>query len=67
MSGGVLPMIEGYEVERGRRLIHARFIGRPSTALRLGRPWHVVAATAEELIDAVAPRRTPITWRKGSR
>jgi hypothetical protein len=52
-----VPRIDGYRVWRGRRLLHARFVGTFAQARAQGRPWHVVAPGPAELIRE-AGRRT---------
>ena len=47
------PPIPGYQVYRGRTLLHARHLGRPANARAEHRPWHVVGRTIQELVEAV--------------
>lgn len=47
------PPIPGYRVFRGRTLLHARHLGRPANARAEHRPYHVVARTLQELVEAV--------------
>lgn len=56
------PQIEGYRVWRGRRLLHARFIGTMAQARMSGRPWHVVAPTLAELAHQAHPRADHGRW-----
>lgn len=48
-----LPQIPGYVVWRGRVKLHARFQGTTASARSQGRPWHVVAGSAQELLQQV--------------
>jgi hypothetical protein len=45
--------IPGYQVYRGRTLLHARHLGTPADARSSHRPWHVVGRTMQELVEAV--------------
>lgn len=47
-----LPYIPGYEVQRGRVLLHAQWQG---LGARDGRPFRVVAPTPDLLLVAVQP------------
>jgi hypothetical protein len=51
-------------VWRGRRLLHARFVGTFAQARAQGRPWHVVAPGPAELIREAArrPAREEQAW-----
>ena len=48
-----LPQIPGYAVYPGRAWLHARHEGMVSQACNEGRPWHVVAPSPDQLIEAV--------------
>jgi hypothetical protein len=45
-----LPHIPGYQVTRGRVLLHARYEGTVAEAHQQGRPWHVVAHDPDGLV-----------------
>lgn len=48
-----LPVIAGYRVWRGRVLLHARHLGVLADARAERRPWHVVAASSQQLVERV--------------
>ena len=45
--------LPGYQVFRGRTLLHARHLGTPADARSSHRPWHVVGRTMQDLVEAV--------------
>jgi hypothetical protein len=49
-----LPQIPEYIVWRGRAMLHARYQGTSASARNQGRPWHVVAASPQELVQKVS-------------
>ena len=56
------PLIDGYRVWRGRRLLHARFVGSLAQSRAQGRPWHVVAPTLPELIRQAHGQAVENRW-----
>ena len=48
-----IPHIPGYAVQRGRAWLHARYWGTYAQAQQMGRPFHVVAPTPQQLVKAV--------------
>lgn len=60
MSAG-LPKIPGYEVWRGRVLLHARSRGTVAQTRAAGRPWHVVADSPDLLIALATTQERPRT------
>lgn len=57
------PAIPGYEVFRGRLLLHARSVDTAAQARQEGRPWHVVGRSVAELARSVCRDHTG-QWRR---
>jgi hypothetical protein len=58
-SRTAVPYIPGYITWRGREMLHARHQGTFAEARSEGPPWHVVAFTPQELVEAVKHGQRP--------